>query len=306
MTTSPSTQPSMSSPPLTLPAQTVALARDIKLSHTVFALPFALLSAFLAAGGLPHWGQLLLVLACMVTARTLAMAANRLLDARLDAINPRTKNRALPAGRLSRGFVVAAIVTCAILFELACLGFYRLYANPWPAMLGPVVLMFLAAYPLLKRFTALCHYYLGAALALAPVCAYLAIAGHLTPAPFVLAGAVLFWTAGFDILYACQDYHSDRETGTFSVPAKVGLHNAFHIARASHVISAALLLALPLTAPSLGMLYWLGAGAACLLLIIEHCIVSPRDLSKLNLAFFTLNGCVALVVGALGVADVLL
>lgn len=285
---------------------TTALARDIKLSHTVFALPFALLAAFLAARGWPHWGQVALVLACMVTARTLAMSANRLLDARLDALNPRTKGRAIPAGRLSRGFVIGAIAVCAALFELACLGFWWGYGNPWPAILGPGVLAFLAGYPLLKRFTALCHYYLGAALAAAPVCAYLAIAGELSAAPFVIAGAVLLWTAGFDVLYACQDYASDLETGTFSVPAKVGIERAFWVARASHLVSAGLLVSLPWVAPQLGVIYWVGAGVACVLLVVEHAVVSPRDLSRLNLAFFTLNGCVSLVVGLMGIIDVLL
>jgi 4-hydroxybenzoate polyprenyltransferase len=242
----------------------------------------------------------------MVTARTLAMSANRLLDARLDALNPRTARRAVPAGRLSRRFVLATIIACALAFQTACLGFYWLYANPYPALFAPLVLAFLAAYPLLKRFTALCHYYLGAALAAAPVCAYLAVAGHLAPVPFILAAAVLFWTAGFDILYACQDYTSDLQTGTHSVPATLGLRGAFRLARASHLLSAALLLSLPLaTAGTLGPIYYTGAALACTLLIIEHCIVSPTDLSKLNLAFFTLNGCVALVVGLMGIIDVL-
>lgn len=283
-----------------------ALAADIKLSHTVFALPFALLAAFLAAGGWPRVWQLGLVLVCMVTARTLAMSANRLLDAKLDALNPRTARRAIPAGRLSRGFVVATIVVCAVVFEAACAGFYVLYDNPYPAVMGPVVLGFLGAYPLLKRFTALCHYYLGAALAAAPVCAYLAIAGHVATAPFVLAGAVLFWTAGFDILYACQDYASDRATGVFSVPAKVGIPAAFWIARVSHVVSAGLLVSLPHFAPGLEAIYYAGAGVAVVLLVVEHLVVSPGDLSKLNLAFFTLNGCVSLVVGMLGIVDVLI
>src|SRR5687768_17056556 len=153
-------------------AKLSCLARDIKISHTVFALPFALLSAFLAARGWPRAGQLLLIVVCMVTARTVAMAVNRLLDAQLDALNPRTARRAIPAGMLSRGFVIAVVAVCVIAFAAACVGFWVWYANPWPMYLGGPVLAFLSAYPLLKRFTRLCHYYLGAALALAPVCAW--------------------------------------------------------------------------------------------------------------------------------------
>lgn len=287
-----------------LGAQATALAQDIKLSHTVFALPFAVLATVIAARGWPRTGQILLVLGCMVTARTLAMVTNRLLDARVDALNPRTAGRAIPAGRLSSRFAAGTIIGCAAAFELCCAGFWLGYNNPWPALLGPLVLGFLAAYPLMKRYTALCHYYLGAALALVPVCAYVAIAGEIAIAPFVIAAAVLFWTAGFDILYACQDYVSDLATGTFSVPAKVGIPAAFWIARLSHICSALLLLSLPAFVGQLGPIYLAGAAIACLLLIIEHSVVSPKDLSKLNLAFFTLNGCVSLVVGLLGVADV--
>lgn len=289
----------------TLASETVALARDIKLSHTVFALPFALLSAFLAAGGLPRWGQVGLVLACMVTARTFGMSANRLLDAKLDAVNPRTRNRAVPAGRVSRAFILAVIVGCALTFELATAGFLAFYANPWPLVLSPVVLAWLGCYPLMKRYTQLCHYYLGAALGLAPVGAYVAIAGHIAAAPILIACAVLTWTAGFDILYACQDYRSDLETGTFSVPARLGLGNAFRVARASHVASLALLASVPRFAPHLGAFYYAGVALAALLLLVEHSIVSPRDLSRLNLAFFMLNGCVSLAIGAAGIVDTL-
>lgn len=289
----------------TFTASLQALARDIKLSHTIFALPFALLSAFVAANKTPATGQLLLVLACMVTARTLGMSANRLLDARLDALNPRTQSRAIPAGRLTRRFVLGSIITCALLFELACLGFYFFYSNPIPAIAGPLVLLFLSAYPLLKRFTALCHYYLGAALALAPICAHFAITSQFSWTPFVLACGVLLWTAGFDILYACQDYESDLATGTFSVPAVIGVRPAFWIARLSHTGAAIALLFVPFFAAPLGTLYLAAAAIACLLLIIEHSIISPSDLSRLNLAFFTLNGCISLLLGTAGIIDVL-
>ncbi|MFN4243792.1 MAG: UbiA-like polyprenyltransferase [Tepidisphaerales bacterium] len=286
-------------------AQAVHLAKDIKLSHTVFALPFALLATFLAAGGWPRTGQLGLIVLCMVTARTVAMVANRLLDARLDGLNPRTRGRAIPSGRVSGGFAAAAMAASGAAFLAACGGFYLAYGNPWPALLGPVVLAFLVAYPLMKRVTSLCHYYLGLALAAAPVCAWLAVSGEVGAGAWVLAGAVLMWTAGFDILYASQDYASDVQTGVFSVPARLGLRRAFWVSRASHVVAGGLLLALPLAAPQLGWLYVAGATAACVLLVVEHCIVSPDDLTRLNMAFFTLNGCVSLVVGTLGIVDVL-
>lgn len=291
---------------LSVTRQSLALARDIKLSHTVFALPFALLATFLAAEGWPTPLQLLLIVLCMVTARTVAMSANRLLDAQLDAANPRTRGRALPSGRVSKAFVSGTMAACSAAFLASCAGFLWGLGNPWPLLLGPVVLVFLVSYPLTKRYTTLCHYYLGAALAVAPVCAWLAVAGSLDAAAWVLAGAVLFWTAGFDILYACQDYASDLQTGVFSVPAKLGLERAFWVARASHVLAGGLLLLLPVFAPPLGMVYLLGAGAACGLLVLEHRVISPRDLSRLNLAFFTLNGCIALLVGGLGIVDCVL
>jgi 4-hydroxybenzoate polyprenyltransferase len=287
-------------------ARMALLASDIKISHTVFAMPWALLSTFLAAGGSPRVGQLLLILACMVTARTVAMAANRLLDAELDKLNPRTARRAIPSGALSRTFYAVTLLLCAAAFVAATAGFWLAYGNVWPLALSVPVLLFLAAYPLLKRFTRLCHYYLGAALALAPVCAWVAIAGTIAPPPVWMAVAVLCWTAGFDILYACQDYHSDVATGVFSVPARVGVARALWVARLTHAACVAMLLMLGLSSPVFGTLYWIGVGAAVLLLLVEHAIVKPHDLSKVGLAFFTINGVISLVLGALGIADVLI
>ena len=282
----------------------ILLARDIKISHTVFALPFALLSTFLAAGGWPPVGVLALILVCMVTARTVAMAANRLLDAELDARNPRTARRAIPRGALSRGFVAAALMLCAITFIAATAGFWLLYRNPWPLILSVPVLLFLSAYPLLKRFTRLCHYYLGAALALAPVCAWIAVRGTIDAPPFWMAAAVLCWTAGFDIIYACQDYESDVECGVFSVPARIGIGPALWVSRATHVMCVAMLIALGLSAPALGTLYFVGVGLAVLLLVVEHGLVRPDDLSKVGLAFFTVNGVISVALGGLGIIDV--
>ena len=291
-----------------LPAKLSLFAADIKVSHTVFAMPWAILSAVMAwdlARG-PLAGKLALVVVCMVAARTVAMAANRLLDAEIDAKNPRTARRAVPSGRLSRSFVTGALVLCSILFIVATAGFWLFFANAWPLILSVPVLLFLAAYPLLKRYTRLCHYYLGAALALAPVCAWIAIAGSIAWPPVIMALAVLTWTAGFDIVYACQDYDCDVRDGINSVPSKMGIAKALWVSRATHVVCLALLAALGLVSHQLGTLYFAGVGCAGLLLVVEHAIVKPHDLSKVGLAFFTINGIVSVVMGTLGVADVLL
>ncbi len=280
-------------------------ARDIKISHTVFAMPWALLAAFLAARGMPMLGHLGLIVLCMVTARTVAMSSNRLLDAELDAKNPRTAGRAIPSGRLSRSSYVAALLGCAMAFVGSASLFWLIYRNAWPLVLSVPVLVFLAAYPLLKRFTRLCHYYLGAALAIAPVCVWIAIRARLDLEPWIIFAAVLLWTAGFDIIYACQDYHSDLDTGVVSVPAKLGVGRALWVARVTHLGSFAAMLLLGWYSPQLSTLYFVGVACAGVLLIVEHSLVSADDLSKAGLAFFTVNGIISVLVGALGIADVL-
>jgi len=281
-------------------------ARDIKLSHTVFALPFALLSAFIAAGGFPRAGQFALILACMVSARTVAMAANRLLDARLDALNPRTATRAIPSGRLSARFYVGVLVACSACFIAAAAMFWPLYRNPWPLYLAVPVLAFLAGYPLLKRFTTACHYYLGAALGLAPVAAWIAIRGDVAASPLVLGAGVMLWTAGFDIIYATLDIDVDRRTGLFSMPARWGLRGALWISRASHALAAACLAVTGILADRLGAIYLAAVGLAAALLVVEHLLVRENDLSRVNTAFFTINGIVSVLVGTAGIVDVLL
>jgi 4-hydroxybenzoate polyprenyltransferase len=291
---------------LPLVAKLGVFTRDIKISHTVFALPFALLSTFLAAGGLPPLGKLGLILLCMIAARSVAMSANRLLDAQLDALNPRTARRAIPAGVLSRKFYLVIAMACCIAFIAATAGFRWAYHNPWPLWLAVPVLAFLCAYPLLKRFTRLCHYYLGMALGLAPVCAWIAVRGTLNSPPILMGAAVVCWTAGFDIIYACQDYQSDLATGVVSVPARLGIARALWVARLTHVCSVAFLIALATAAPQLGIGYRIGVGIAVLLLIFEHALVRADDLSKVRVAFFTVNGTISLLLGTLGIADVLL
>jgi 4-hydroxybenzoate polyprenyltransferase len=285
-----------------------ALADDIKLHHSVFALPWAILATVLAArrspGGL-RAGQAGLILICMVSARTVAMVANRLLDARYDAANPRTARRAVPAGRVSTRFAGLTLAVSAAVFVAAAAAFGPAYGNWWPSILSVPVLAFLVGYSLTKRFTWLCHAYLGVALALAPVCAWLAIAGTLAAPPLWMAGAVVLWLAGFDILYACQDVAFDRAAGLFSVPAKIGVGPALWVARAVHLGCVGMLLALWHATPELGVLFAVGIGLTVALMAVEHAVVRPTDLSRINLAFFTLNGIIGLLLGTLGAIDVL-
>jgi 4-hydroxybenzoate polyprenyltransferase len=310
MTTPDMTTPDITtpSPAISLPRRMAVFAADIKISHTVFALPWALLSMVLAAhrtpGGLTI-GMVALIVLCMVTARTAAMSANRLLDARLDARNPRTKARAIPGGRLSVGFVGGAWACSAVGFILGCLGFWLTRQNPWPLVLSPFVLAFICAYPLLKRFTRLCHYYLGAALGLGPICAWIAVRGDLSAPPLLMSAAVLLWTAGFDIIYACQDFQSDREMGLFSVPAKIGIGPALWVSRLTHLLCLVALVALGLSVPEFGILYWIATGTAGVLLFTEQSLVRADDLSKVGLAFFTVNGVISVLIGFLGVVDVI-
>jgi 4-hydroxybenzoate polyprenyltransferase len=302
MTTAPS-QPAPAAP-TSISSRLTLFARDIKISHTVFAMPWALLATFLAAGGCPRLGQITLIILCMVAARTVAMSSNRLLDAHLDACNPRTAGRAIPSGRLSRAFYVVVLSACGFAFIGATSLFWFAYENPWPLALSVPVLLFVAAYPLLKRFSRVCHYYLGAALALAPVCAWIAIAGNIAWDPLIMAAAVLLWTAGFDIIYACQDYHSDLETGVVSVPVKMGIPAALWIARMTHLLSFTAMVLLGLYSAPLSTIYFIGVMCAGLLLVVEHTLVRPDDLSKVGLAFFTVNGIISLSVATLGIIDV--
>ena len=284
----------------------LAFAADIKLSHSVFALPFALLAATLAARTpQANWGawSFLLVIVCMVCARTVAMAANRLLDADGDRLNPRTARRALPSGQLSRGYVLAMIALFSAGFVAAAAGFGWIYGNWWPAWLAGPVLAFLAAYPLLKRFTVLCHYYLGAALALAPVCAWVAFTSGLAAEPLLMAGAVLCWTAGFDIIYATADYEHDRAHGVHSVPARLGIGRALLVSRMTHVLSVGFLFALGWVSPHLGLIWYVAVAVTVGLIVVQHRLVRPEDLSRVNVAFFTMNGLISLLLGSAGIVD---
>lgn len=272
----------------------------IKWEHSVFALPFALTGAMLAAGGWPTARTTLLIIVCMVLARSAAMAFNRLVDSDLDAVNPRTAMRALPAGHLSPGFAGGFVVVTATLFVLACA-----MLNHLTLLLSPVALLVVFAYSYTKRFTRWSHLVLGLALGIAPSAAWIAVRGSLDPRIVVLTGAVLLWVAGFDVLYSCQDFEHDREAGLNSVPQAFGVVAAFWIARAMHLGMIALLAWL-LVLFGLGKIAAAGVLVAAALLLYEHLIVSPRDLRRLNAAFFTMNGVISVLFFVFVAADVLL
>jgi 4-hydroxybenzoate polyprenyltransferase len=272
----------------------------IKWEHSIFALPFALCGAMLAASGLPTAHQLLWIVVAMVSARSAAMAFNRLADATMDAANPRTRTRALPAGQLSSGFVAIFVVVSCAIFILAASQLNRL-----TLVLSPVALAVLLLYSYTKRFTRLSHLVLGFALGIAPAAAWIAVRGSLDPRILLLTGAVTFWVAGFDVLYACQDFDFDRATGLHSIPRHIGIPAALWIARIFHLIMMILLVAL-LPAFALGKLAIAGVIAVFILLLYEHSLVNSDDLSRLNAAFFTMNGVISVVFALFVGADLLL
>jgi 4-hydroxybenzoate polyprenyltransferase len=272
----------------------------IKWEHSIFALPFALTGAVLAAGGWPRLPVLGWIVLCMVSARSAAMAFNRLVDARLDAANPRTAMRALPAGRLSGGFVAGFVVISAGVFLLGAGMLNRL-----TLLLAPIALAIVLAYSYMKRLTRWSHLVLGLSLGIAPSAAWIAVRGSYDARILVLTIAVLLWVAGFDVLYACQDFEHDRKAGLNSVPQAFGLGAAFWIARAMHLGMLCMLLWL-VRLFGLGPLAEAGVGTVAALLLYEHSIVSPGDLRRMNAAFFTLNGVISLVFFGFFAADVLL
>ncbi len=272
----------------------------IKWEHSVFALPFALCGAMLAAGGMPSFRQLAWIIVCMVSARSAAMAFNRLADHEIDGANPRTKMRALPAGHLSRQFVVAFIVVSCTIFVLGASQLNRL-----TLMLSPVALAIVMAYSYTKRFTRWSHLVLGFSLGIAPSAAWIAVRGSLDPRILILTAAVTCWVGGFDVLYACQDFEFDSERGLHSVPRYFGIKNALLTARLLHVVMLALLVWLVITF-HLGWIAVAGVVAVALLLTYEHSLVSHHDLSKLNAAFFTMNGVISVLFFFFVAADVLL
>ncbi len=270
----------------------------IRFSHTVFVLPFALSSAALAwrTKGQFSWLDLLGILLCMVFARSAAMAINRLVDRKIDAANPRTANRHLPAGLFTPSAVIFFFVLCCLAFIVSTTIFIFASSNYWPLYLSVPVLFFVCIYSFTKLFTFLSHFWLGASLMLGPISAWIAIRGLEGMAiPLVLGLAVLFWVAGFDIFYACQDFEFDRKAKLQSVPARFGIGVSLRIALVCHFLMVALLFALYWVAqPFLGYVYLTGIGAVALLLIYEHWLVRPDDLSRVNKAFFQVNGIISI------------
>jgi 4-hydroxybenzoate polyprenyltransferase len=283
---------------LTLWARTKITLEMIKWEHSIFALPFALTGALLAANGLPPWRTLGWILVCMVSARSAAMAFNRWADAGLDAANPRTRTRAIPAGQLSRGFVLAFTLIMIAVFLIAASQLNRLTLE-----LAPVALAVLLGYSYMKRVTRWTHLVLGLALGIAPSAAWIAVCGTLDPRITLLTAVVTCWVAGFDILYACQDMGHDRLAGLFSIPQALGLEAAFWTARFLHLAAVGLLAWFAFLF-HFGVAGQIGVAAVALLLLYEHLLVSPRDLRKLNAAFFTMNGVIAMVFLAFVAADI--
>ena len=279
--------------------KTATLLEMIKFSHTVFALPFAVMSAFIAAGGLPTAWQLFWILMCMVGARSAAMSFNRIVDARLDAKNPRTAQRAIPAGKLTR-FETAMFM--ALMIALFVFSAYKL--NRLAFMLSPVALVVILGYSYTKRFTDYSHFVLGLALAIAPVGAWIAVNEEFHIIAIFLGLAVVLWTAGFDIIYACQDMDFDRREGLYSLPKRLGASRALALSALLHAAMVGVLIVVAAMA-GLGMLFLGGAVLVAGLLIYEHSIVKPHDFSRVNTAFFNVNGAVSLLLMALTIADIL-
>jgi 4-hydroxybenzoate polyprenyltransferase len=272
----------------------------IKWEHSIFALPFALCGAMLAAGGWPTAHQLAWIIVAMVAARSAAMAFNRVADAAIDAANPRTRTRALPAGTLTPAFVTTFVVVSAAIFLVAAS-----QLNHLALILSPVALAVLLLYSYTKRFTRWSHLVLGFALGIAPTAAWIAVRGSLDPRILLLTAAVTFWVGGFDVLYACQDYEFDRDSNLHSIPRYLGIRRALMVARLFHIAMLLLLIALILTF-GLGKLALAGVIVVALLLLYEHSLVHPNDLSKLNAAFFTMNGVISVVFFLFVAGDLLL
>ncbi len=272
----------------------------IKFEHTVFALPFAFTGAVLAARGLPTWGTILWITVAMIGARSAAMGFNRWADRKFDAENPRTKERALPKGLVTPSQVILFTAVSSAVLILAA---YML--NPLSFCLSPVALVVVFFYSYTKRFTYLSHVFLGLAICLAPVGSWIAVAGKIESPALVLGGAVLFWLVGFDILYALQDIEFDRKSGLHSIPRRFGIRSALWISRAAHAVTLAALFLMAFLL-SLGWFYITGVLIALFLIIYEHSLVKVNDLSKLDLAFFNMNGYISVTIFIFTLLDVLL
>jgi 4-hydroxybenzoate polyprenyltransferase len=298
------------------PASPLAMLGDIKIAHSVFALPFALLGGVMAARGVPEhtvggrdlvWSLLLVVIA-MVAARTAAMLSNRILDRHIDARNPRTHARPLAAGDVSLRAYARGLVAAVAVFLMCCVIFALLLDNPWPLLLAVPVIAWICAYGLFKRFTWWCHLWLGASLALSVPAAAIAVNPQVVfelPALWVLAAMVLCWVAGFDVIYALQDVDTDVAEGLHSMPSRLGVERAMWCSRTLHMFAAGLLFQAWWLMPALGWWFFFAACIAGTLLVVEHRTVHRWGTTKMALTFFTLNGIVSCVIGAAGMWDLL-
>ena len=264
--------------------------RLIKFSHSVFALPFAFTSALIAANGIPTFSQIFWITVAMVGGRTGAMGMNRIIDRKIDALNPRTKNRELPRGVIKTG---EAFIFTIIAFALLLFAAYKL--NPLCLKISPIVLLVLFTYSYTKRFTWLSHIVLGTALSLAPLGAWIAIKGTFDFQILPLCFAVMFWVAGFDVFYAMQDIDFDKKHGLYSIPSAFGIKTSLWIARLFHLITIAMLLGL-IPIFNLGVFYLFGVLIASALMLYEHSLIKPADLSKLDMAFFNMNGYISITI----------
>jgi len=265
------------------------LLEMIKFEHTIFALPFALTGAFLGAGGVPSLSTFFWVVVAMVGARTAAMTFNRVVDARFDAANPRTADRAIPAGEVSVVEAWTMIIGASLIFFAACAMLNRL-----ALMLAPFALGLTFFYSLTKRFTWLCHLVLGTALAFSPLGGWVAVTGRFAGYPWALSAGVLFWVAGFDAVYACMDAEFDRKAGLYSLPARFGRQATMRLAVLFHLVAFGLFLVVGVAA-RLNLVYFAGVAVAAVPLFYQHLVVNPRDLSRIDLAFFTMNGLISLI-----------
>tara|TARA_B100000678_G_scaffold254728_1_gene232100 strand:- start:779 stop:1636 length:858 start_codon:yes stop_codon:yes gene_type:complete len=281
-----------------LPTKLAIIFSDIKIQHTVFALPFAVMSAFLSAGGLPETEKLLWIIVCMVGARSAAMAFNRIVDARFDKENPRTQDRALPSGKINVGNYAVFLVASSALFI-----FSAWMLNSLAFYLSPVALAIVFFYSLTKRFTAFSHFWLGLAISIAPVGAWVAIREEISFTSLLLGAAVIFWLIGFDILYACMDIEADRANRLHSIPERFGIETALKMAFASHAVMVVFLLVLLEPTVLLGWVYLAGVALVAGLLVYEHSLIKKDDLSKVNMAFFNVNGIISIGLMAFVIVD---
>ncbi len=270
----------------------------IKFSHTIFSLPFAVMSAFIAADGLPGTRQLLLILGALVMARSCAMSFNRLVDARYDIHNPRTSYRIQLQGLIGKTNLWFFTISCSLLFVV-----FAGMLNRLCLFISPLALLIIFGYSYTKRFTNLSHLVLGLSLALSPIGAWIGITGEIAIAPFILALAVLLWTAGFDIIYACQDLQHDTKTGLHSIPSKMGIKNSLILSSVLHFFMVIVLFIFMYFA-KLNFVFFGGVCFVALMLIYEHSLIKPHDLSKISLAFFTVNGIISVILMAVTLVDI--